>query len=136
MYSAFLFATPTKGLPLELSRGSNPQTTIQITNLGFLANSEPTLAKSAAITLAALAQVDVLKVDVDSYDCALAQALLLKVEAAVVVLESQPLPGPRTSVTDPGSDKNASPVFCSAFTYSIHKMYILTNGLNGTIQIN
>ncbi|CAJ1348337.1 unnamed protein product [Effrenium voratum] len=36
-------------------------------------------------------KVDVLKVDVDSYDCALAQALLLKVEAAVVVLESQPL---------------------------------------------
>eukprot|EP00439_Symbiodinium_sp_Y106_P066389 s419_g10.t2 len=35
--------------------------------------------------------VDVLKIDIDSYDCDVLVALLLKVEALVIVLESQPL---------------------------------------------
>eukprot|EP00913_Durusdinium_trenchii_P005351 g4992.t1 len=36
-------------------------------------------------------QVDIIKIDIDSYDCALLRALLEKVRSYVLVLESQPL---------------------------------------------
>lgn len=38
--------------------------------------------------------VDIIKIDIDSYDCDVLVALLLKVEALVIVLESQPLVPP------------------------------------------
>ena len=38
--------------------------------------------------------VDIIKIDIDSYDCAVLLSMLLRVEAVAIVLESQPLVPP------------------------------------------